>query len=316
MSALQLSVFRIPVYDEKRQEAACEIGRRPFSFGWSMKPPGVLNQVVSEETMPAPDTQRLVQLLNSILSEVVDSKDRPAQLLEELRLRAVWEASEHSDEFRQFGEASAVGLDTFTPEFQDALRFMLVIGYRLRSVELDSSVLEGQNGFDLHPVELESSALEGQSGFDLHLVELDSSVLEGQSGYHTPLEFSKLLAEGLPYEPDRQTGPDTCPGNYHSATSSQLLSLESARTGYRSVYQGLRLSVMAHHIRGRISLWWRCFSTLSLKVIRTDTFLEKIYCAYQNRHPHRTEPKYPYLSAPDSLSNGSTSPQGRGLANL
>ena len=233
--------------------------------------------------MPAPETERLVQLLNSILSEVVDSKDRPIQQVEELRLRAVWEASEHSDEFRQFGQASAVGLDRLAAEFQDVLRFMLVIGYRLRSAEL------------------ESSGLERQSGYRLPSAELESSDLELQSGYHgTAL----------------QTRPATCPGNDHSAPGSQLLSLESARTRRRSVYQSLRLDAMAHHIRGRISLWWRCFLTRSLGVIRTDTFGEKIYLAYKKRHPHRTKPKYPYLSTPDSLSTGSTSPRRLGLAGL
>jgi hypothetical protein len=211
--------------------------------------------VLLEENMLAPETERLVQLLNSILSEVVDSKDRLTLQAEELRLRAVWEASEHAAEFRQFGEASAVGLDTFAAEFQDVLRFMLVIGYRLRCAELESSGLELESGC---------------------------------------------------HGPTRQTRPATCPTKYHSAASGQVLRVESARTRRRSVYLGLRVNAMARHVRGRISLWWRCFLTWSLKVIRMDTFGEKIYFLYQKRHPHRTEPKYPYLSTPGSLSTGST----------
>jgi hypothetical protein len=298
--------------------------------------------------MPTPETERLIQLLNAILGEVVHSKDWPTQQGEELRLRAVWRASEHSDEFRQFGQASAVGLETLAAEFQDVLRFMLVIGYRLRSAELGSSNVEGQTGYRLPSAELESSDLEGQSGYRLPSAELESSDLEGQSGYRLPsaeLESSNLEGqsgyrlpsaelESLDLELQSgyhlpsaaldssdlelqsgchgtapQTRPATCPGKYHSAASTPVPALESAGTRRRSVYQGLRLNSMAHHIRGRISLWWRCFLTWSLQVIRTDTFGEKIYLAYKKRHPHRAEPKYSYLSTPDSLSTGSTSPQ-------
>jgi hypothetical protein len=61
--------------------------------------------------MPAPRRNDL----NSILSEVVELKDRPAQQEGESRL--VWEASQNSNEFRQFGEASVVDLDT-QPSFK------------------------------------------------------------------------------------------------------------------------------------------------------------------------------------------------------
>lgn len=252
--------------------------------------------------MPAPEPEPLEQLLNSILSEVVDSKDRSIQQLENHRLRAVWEASERSDEFRRFGEASAVGLDTF--DFQDVLRFMLVIGYRLRSAELESSGLERQGACHLHSVDVGSSTLEGQTVYGLHTTESESSVLEAQTvyGLHSAeLESSDLERQkrghtaGLPDRPDRQTHPNTCPGNSSSAASSQLLSLESARTRFRSVDQGLYPGAMTHHVRGRISLWRRSFSTLLLKVIRTDSFLNEIYCAYQKRHPHKTESKVPLL---------------------
>jgi hypothetical protein len=269
--------------------------------------------------MPAPETEELIQLLNSILSEVVDSKDRPMQQVEELRLRAVWEASEQSDEFRQFGQASAVGLDRLAAEFQDVLRFMLVIGYRLRSAELENSGLELQSGCRLPSAELKSSGLELQSGHRLPSAELENSDLGLRSGYgltSAELESSDLELQRGCHGTARQTLPATWPGNDHSTAGSQLLLLESARIRRRSVYQSLLLNAMAHHIRGRISLWWRCFLTWSLKAIRTDTFGEKVYLAYKKRHSHRTEPKYPYLSTPDSLSTGSTSSRRRGLVGL
>ena len=84
--------------------------------------------------------------------------------------------------------------------------------------------------------------------------------------------------------PGRQTRPATDLQKYHSAGNSQLVSLESARTHPRYLYLGLRHNVIAHHIRGRMSLGWRWFLSWSLKVIHTDTFLESIYFLYRKRH--------------------------------